>query len=396
MTWRERVEQGAFRGVKFYVETNELAGGRRTARHEFPKRDKPFIEDMGRATREITFDAYVIGRNYLIDKDALLAALEKEGPGELVHPFYGRRTVQAEGFTVRESRSEGGMARFSLTFSETEGPSYPAVSIDTTDAVVAAAEAALGAAEAAFLDQFGVAGLPQWAVDKASDTVRLMSDTMTSAFAPVRASIESAATLNQNIIRLQDEAEDLVRQPDRLASLMRTIMGSVAAADTAASTRGRALSAFYSQFAPAPEQVSTPTSQAVEDNRAALADYAHQAAVANEATVATQRNFETLSDAEDARDDIADRLDDQAETAPDSVFDALTALRARLVRAIPQENASLPRLVTIQEPQTTPAVALAYRLYADAGRDAEIVSRNRVRHPGFVPGGVDIEVLSSE
>jgi len=42
-----------------------------------------------------------------------------------------------------------------------------------------------------------------------------------------------------------------------------------------------------------------------------------------------------------------------------------------------------------------PAIVLAYRLYGDAERADEIVARNRVRHPGFVPGGQPLEVLSN-
>mgnify|MGYP000977712715 CR=1 FL=1 len=38
-------------------------------------------------------------------------------------------------------------------------------------------------------------------------------------------------------------------------------------------------------------------------------------------------------------------------------------------------------------PASVPALVAAHRLYGDAGRDAEIVGRNRIRHPGRVPGG---------
>jgi prophage DNA circulation protein len=49
---------------------------------------------------------------------------------------------------------------------------------------------------------------------------------------------------------------------------------------------------------------------------------------------------------------------------------------------------------------TQPALVLAQRLYGDPAsveaRAAEIVARNKVRHPGFVPGGVALQVLSAE
>ena len=43
---------------------------------------------------------------------------------------------------------------------------------------------------------------------------------------------------------------------------------------------------------------------------------------------------------------------------------------------------------------TAPALALAQQLYADALREPELVLRNRVRHPLFVPGAVPLEVLA--
>jgi prophage DNA circulation protein len=48
----------------------------------------------------------------------------------------------------------------------------------------------------------------------------------------------------------------------------------------------------------------------------------------------------------------------------------------------------------VQPQATQPALVLAYSLYEDASRDADIIARNNVRHPGFVPGGRTLEVLA--
>ena len=52
------------------------------------------------------------------------------------------------------------------------------------------------------------------------------------------------------------------------------------------------------------------------------------------------------------------------------------------------------RLTTRQLLETAPALVLAYDYYEDAERDAEIVSRNAVRHPGFVPASSPLRVLT--
>ncbi len=43
------------------------------------------------------------------------------------------------------------------------------------------------------------------------------------------------------------------------------------------------------------------------------------------------------------------------------------------------------RLTTLTPHEVTPALVVAYDYYEDATRDADIVARNQIRHPGFVP-----------
>jgi prophage DNA circulation protein len=74
---------------------------------------------MGRKTRTIRFVAFVIGPACLDERDALLAALDKPGEGELIHPWYGRMKVTATSdCTASHSWDEGGVVRFELVFVE--------------------------------------------------------------------------------------------------------------------------------------------------------------------------------------------------------------------------------------------------------------------------------------
>src|SRR5262245_27796266 len=119
MTWREDLRRiaidgrelvgASFRGAPFLVESSERSGGRRVVVHEFPLRDEPFVEDLGKRGSVFRVDGYVIGDDYLTQRDALLAALEDEsGPGELVHPYHGVRRAVCVNLGVRETRSDGG------------------------------------------------------------------------------------------------------------------------------------------------------------------------------------------------------------------------------------------------------------------------------------------------
>lgn len=114
--WRDLRREASFRGVPFWVDSDSVPVGRRTQLHEYPKRDQPLVEDMGRQTREYKFDGFIIGPDFISQRDRLLVALDTPGPGELVHPWFGRLTVTAGDCEISHSRFELGMVRFNLAF----------------------------------------------------------------------------------------------------------------------------------------------------------------------------------------------------------------------------------------------------------------------------------------
>jgi prophage DNA circulation protein len=76
----------SFRGVPFILEENGGEIGRRGAFHEYPRRDVPYAEDLGRRGRRYTFRAYILGDDALFQADVLISALEQPGPGILILP----------------------------------------------------------------------------------------------------------------------------------------------------------------------------------------------------------------------------------------------------------------------------------------------------------------------
>ena len=58
--WRKDLQPASFRGAFFHVETNSKENGRRIVVHEFPKKDLPYAEDMGRRAYEFSVRGYCI------------------------------------------------------------------------------------------------------------------------------------------------------------------------------------------------------------------------------------------------------------------------------------------------------------------------------------------------
>lgn len=132
--WRDRYQAASFRGALFHVETEQRHGGRRTVVHEYPKRNKPYAEDMGRSAVRFTVQGYLIGPNYLDLKDALINALEQDGSGtlRLPLPFQGQdMEVMVMQYGITESRERGGMCGVEMDFVEAGSPGFSQVNVST-------------------------------------------------------------------------------------------------------------------------------------------------------------------------------------------------------------------------------------------------------------------------
>jgi prophage DNA circulation protein len=129
IAWRKRWMPAKFRGARFHVETAVRESGRRIVPHEFPKRDVPYAEDMGRRQREFTVRGYIIvyprntgdilqQKDYIPARDQLIAALETEGPAILQLPLLGILEVACTRYRVTEENRTGGYCVFDMSFTE--------------------------------------------------------------------------------------------------------------------------------------------------------------------------------------------------------------------------------------------------------------------------------------
>jgi hypothetical protein len=125
--WRDKFQQAMFRGAIFYVDTDSRVGGRRVALHQYPKRNIPYAEDMGRSAVTVSVQGYLIGPIYLQLKDNLISALEQDGPGMLRLPMpYQMADIQVmvQQYSISESREKGGFCTVEMSFVEYGDPVY--------------------------------------------------------------------------------------------------------------------------------------------------------------------------------------------------------------------------------------------------------------------------------
>lgn len=394
MSWREQLQKGSYRGVNFRTASADGEIGRRIALHEYPQRDKPYAEDMGRKARRISLDLYVIGDDYMAQRDALIAALETAGAGELVHPWLGTLQVTVlEARGPRESTREGGMARFSVTFVESGEAQFPATTADTAAAVASAADTA-AAAVAAEVEVVDVSG-PAFLAESAAGLVGKAADLVDQARRAIPGLPATALQFATDLSNLATNAEALLRTPADLAVQVFSVVQGIALLPDRLERAIDAYRQLWNVLAdePAPAK-TTPNRTRQAANQVAIAALLQRAALVEAVRTAAAIDYASSGDALLLRDELVDQLEKVMETAGDDLYQALSALRAALVADMAARGSRLPRLTTIIPAVTLPSLVLAQHIYGDATRAGEIVSRNHVRHPGFVPGGVALEVLA--
>ena len=126
--WRDNLCPASFRGAVFHVETSARASGRRTVLHQYPKRNQPYAEDMGREAVRWQFTGYLIlrdkgiGGNLLSQIGNLIGALEADEAGMLMHPTLGAMLVMCERYSYSDKRTSGGYVEFDMQFVEAGSP----------------------------------------------------------------------------------------------------------------------------------------------------------------------------------------------------------------------------------------------------------------------------------
>ncbi|CAI8805431.1 DNA circularization N-terminal domain-containing protein [Pseudomonas sp. IT-P74] len=440
MGWRDNYRAASFRGVPFFVESADSTHGRRQAVHEHAQRDVPYTEDLGRKAREFSVSGYLIGLEYQTQRDELIKACETAGPGVLVHPYRGEMTVECRGLGVSESTNDGGMCLVKLTFLEAGEASYPSAKTDTVNAISSKGNAVTDAAERGFVSDFLTTGFPAYVAQSAAEGLAELGEFMAAPGLSFSDDLQAASDFYQQAKGLASDAFSLVQQPLQMVSRITGLIGSIRSA-----FGSNAFSMLTSLFDRSPSSYSgsttTPSRQQQATNALAVNALVRQVAVAeaSKAAVVTQTTvtaasgltqtagtstqtagaptqtsitpgrtastptqtfstptvYDSYQAAIKVREELVDRIDTESEATPnDQVYVALSDLRTSVVQAVPNPEQDLARIVQYVPRETLPSLLVAYQIYGDAGRADEITKRNEPRHPGFLMGGNQLEVLA--
>lgn len=154
--WRMKLVPASFAGVEYHVEQQARSGGRRVVLHEYPKRDTPYAEDMGRHAWRYQITGYLVGPRYNDTKRQLMRVLDNNEGGTLMDPYLGEPLkCVCEKYSVTETRQRGGYCTFEMTFVELGSSGNSVEQTDTKSAATNQADVT-SATAASRLDMTGV------------------------------------------------------------------------------------------------------------------------------------------------------------------------------------------------------------------------------------------------
>ncbi len=381
--------------------------GQKGQLHEYPQRDDPYFEQLGKQAQVHTMTAWVIGDDCFERRDKLLEALQTPGPGELVHPWLGRMQVKVGDCNLSHELTAGGMVSLDLTFYPDRPLTFPTAKVNSQQQVVKASDSLLDSALARYKAAMAK-------VDQARLGFIRLRNSLSNVYAVIQQQFAPFVGVFTN---LSGFVQSLINAPDSLSSLFSSYFKDFSLQDSAFSdTRSsyRNAVAITTQQTEAVSSINTVSQVGGVDAVAASQATANLvqdsllvqiALIVSEMPIASQpvatgstpsveqqavlplvrQEVPVADDVIELRDGLNEAIYQASLKADSAHYVVLNTLRQTLVKHLTAVAESGVRLVEITPPETMSALVLAYRRFGDATRSSEVVQRNRIRHPGFIP-----------
>ncbi|EJM27790.1 DNA circularization protein [Pseudomonas sp. GM25] len=408
MNWRDRLLPASFRGVGFWIDQAKTPVGRKGQLHEYPQRDLPFFEDLGQQAKTHDLTAFIIGADCLEQRDKLLQALE-QGSGELVHPWLGRLQVKVGECDMTHTRQDGGMVTFSLKFYPDRPLPFPTATVSTQKVLLIKADGLLGSAVARFEQAMTL-------IKAARIGIANLRNSLTGVYDVIKEQLKPLIAQYKQITELVRAVKEL---PKDVAAEFKGLLGDIKELKAFAKEGYRGVIADVSQQIEAIRKADAPKITTGKDTNAAAQAMANLVQdtlivkvaqwVASMPVASTpvklsstpsldQQSKQPVSRQEvpvtDDLQTLQKALNEVLQMAQDKAepghYQAIGDLKEALNGHFKAVASSGVRLVSKTFQETFPALVVAYQQFGDATRVTEVIQRNGLSHPGYLPNEVKV------
>ncbi len=110
--------QASFKGIEFEVTTHKGEFGHRNAAFSFPFKNIFEIHEFGKKQSTFEINGFLVGKDYIKNRDKLIKCVNDGGVGELIHPYLGRMMVFCQSISVSETHEKQGYCAIDFEFIE--------------------------------------------------------------------------------------------------------------------------------------------------------------------------------------------------------------------------------------------------------------------------------------
>lgn len=438
MSFEDRL-MASIRGVQFELDEVDGDIGRRAIPHAYPKREQGYTEDNGRVLLGERISGKVVGDNYYNRLLDVIDAINKPGPCEMIHPWFGVRKIQIGRGSYRLVNRTDGLAVFSFEVFEVGENLFPTSRTDTTtvvdDDAALSQDAANDAFEQAFdtsatkgvgdmvdqylddIDEFtrGLPSLPselrEWTdrLQRTKDSIGKLLAYPGELAREAMGILEDVKSVVKDPIRALDVYDSVSKRWDGLRAelavtggLSRNIVseaGSASSVPQYASPQEReAVLANAAAF-----QRLVATSSAVSKSSALAAASVQYSLIDEVQTIASLSGAERLAiitgqqlvaKGNNLAAALAELAADAVERGDSSLWRRLRKLRQSVLQDTKARAELLPQLSLVSPTATVPVALIAWQETGDTEKRNSIVRRNGLQNPSFILPSETIEVIN--
>ena len=399
-----KLRKASYNGVSFEVTSSTVKFGRRTVTHEYPQREEPYTEDLGRSARSFDVKGFIVGETYIAQTKRLLKALEASSdnnePGKLVHPWLGTLSVYLNSQPQVKWDLEKGVTDITLSFVEAGNLNNPSISESWGNKLRSAVDSFIDDSLSAF----------DLTMDDIENYTQFIDEISNGSFQDILGSLQDS-----NLAKIFDLGDSIANLANTVAQALSLgakdlgkdialALGLGAYINSVRNWRKSSKAVIEALKNPVfTHKANTETSTNIEQANNAVTTYARQLMLANLAGAVSMIGTSLDSYEDDEDNEISTRSDDEVRELRDetlnllireqqnlgtdehALFNDLDDLIINVYHYLSETVLQDNQLIKFTPKTSAPILTLAYDKYADTLRADEITRRNGIINPLFTP-----------
>ena len=384
---------GSFKGVPFFFESTEFSGGGRNVQtNSIPFSNDHVNEDTGINVPKYSFNIYFVGEDAENQKNDFLRVCNEEGPGELIHPYFG---VFKARVNSPINLSYGDYQEYisgSVTFVPENDFELRNMEVSLSGKTRQKAVDLRQSVADKTSKSFKAKGKSKSILDKAVE----MSYKAVDAVYSCRKSVQKAAEFVRQVGSIKSNIEVILMSPGdfvaRVQNLI-TMSGEILGIDVSPKdnvSNGIALMGFTLASTEVFEIQSV-------ENRTALVSLVRMTGASMVAENVVDCEFLNVDEAKRYQDDVHDAFEAMLADADDvDLYLQAQALEAVALKYLRDNLSNIPYEVEIELPATNNLLSLVYGVHGNLDDVESVLERNGYRDPLFVKPSDRMMVLCDD